>query len=315
MSDAVIAYVFPGQGSQKVGMGKLLAQNFEVARRTFEEADNVLGEPLAQLIFEGDPEKLTLTANAQPAILCTSIAALRVAEEALPSLHPAVMAGHSLGEWTALVAAGALRFADAVRLVRERGLAMQDAVPPGEGAMAAIMGLAQDKLEAVCAEVSAALGQVVSPANFNGGDQVVISGAARAVDKAVARCREVGAKRTIKLPVSAPFHCALMEPAARRVEASLQPIEIGPMRCPVIANATALPNADPAKVKELLVKQVTGTVRWESSMQLLPGLGVTRVIEFGAEKVVPLIKRIVPGLFNHVVDDPLNLEALKGALA
>ncbi len=314
MSDAVVAYVFPGQGAQKVGMGKALAQNFEPARRTFEEADDALGEKLSALIFEGDGEKLTLTENAQPAILTTSIAALRVVEAEIPALSPRFATGHSLGEWSALVAVGALGFTDAVRLVRERGVAMQQAVELGQGGMAAIIGLDTAVLEAICQEVRVAEGAEVAPANFNGGDQVVISGAARAVDRAVARAREAGAKRTIKLPVSAPFHCRLMAPAAERVRQSLERITIGPLRCPVIANVTAEPYQDPARTKALLVEQVTAPVRWEESVKRLAALGVTRVVEFGPEKVTPLIKRIAPALFNHVVQDPLSLEALKTAL-
>jgi [acyl-carrier-protein] S-malonyltransferase len=285
------ALLFPGQGSQRVGMGRDLAARFELARRTYEEADAALGFAISKVCFDGPEDELTLTHNTQPAILTTSIAVLRVLE-AEKGLTFDVVAGHSLGEWSALVAAGALRLADAVRLTRVRGQLMQEAVPVGTGAMAALMGLAADKVAAVCAEASAP-GEPVEPANLNGGGQIVISGAAAAVDRAITGAKAAGAKRAVKLAVSAPFHCSLMQPAADGLARALASVEIAAPRVPVVSNVQAAPTQDPALIRELLVKQVTGAVRWEESVQAIAGLGVTQAFELGSGAVLKgLVKRI-----------------------
>jgi [acyl-carrier-protein] S-malonyltransferase len=298
------ALLFPGQGSQKVGMGRALADAEPIARRTFEEADEALGEALSRRCWEGPEADLTLTANTQPAILATSIATLRVLEAR--GLRFDVAAGHSLGEWTALVAAGALGFADAIRLVRLRGQAMQRAVPEGQGAMAAVLGLELPAIEALCA--AAAEGEVLAPANLNGGGQVVISGAAAAVARAVGLAKAHGAMKAVPLQVSAPFHCALMAPAAAEGEAALGPIAIGPMRVPVVANVDAAPNQDPGRVKALLVAQVTGTVRWDDSVRRLVADGATRAFEIGPGQVLRgLCKRIAKELPVASIGEPGEL--------
>lgn len=303
------ALLFPGQGSQKVGMGVALAERFEVARRTFQEADEALGFSLSKLCAEGPADQLELTANAQPAILTTSIAAWRIAESE-KGLSFDVAAGHSLGEWSALVAAGALRFSDAVRLVRLRGEAMQRAVPVGAGGMAAILGLDLAAATELCQE--AAEGQVCAPANLNGGGQIVISGDKAAVERACAAAKGKGAKKAVPLAVSAPFHSALMKPAADEVAAALAEVEIGAMRAPVVANVTAEENADPARVRELLVAQVTGAVRWEESMQRLAALGVTRAFELGAGAVLRgLARRITPDITIKSVGEPADVDSLE----
>jgi [acyl-carrier-protein] S-malonyltransferase len=285
------ALLFPGQGSQRVGMGRDLAARFELARRTYEEADAALGFAISKVCFDGPEDELTLTHNTQPAILTTSIAVLRVLE-AERGLTFDVVAGHSLGEWSALVAAGALRLADAVRLTRLRGQLMQEAVPVGTGAMAALMGLAADKVAAVCAEASAP-GEPVEPANLNGGGQIVISGAAAAVDRAIVGAKAAGAKRAVKLAVSAPFHCSLMQPAADGLARALASVEIAAPRVPVVTNVEAAPTQDPDHIRGLLVKQVTGAVRWEESVQVIAGLGVTQAFELGSGAVLKgLVKRI-----------------------
>lgn len=286
--------MFPGQGSQAPGMGQSLIENFPVARQTFEEADEALGFSLSKLCIEGPKEDLALTANTQPAILTTSIAAYRVlAQELAPSVACAL--GHSLGEFSALVASGALQFADAVRIVRARGQAMQEAVPAGVGAMAAIIGMEAATLEALCKACSSEEEQV-SPANENGGGQIVVAGHAKAVGDLVAQAKEHKA-RAIPLRVSAPFHCSLMQPAADRLAQVLEPIEVGPMSFPVIANVDAKPNQSPEKVKPLLVSQVTGRVKWEASVQCADALGVTQAFEVGHGRVLAgLVKRIVPSL-------------------
>jgi [acyl-carrier-protein] S-malonyltransferase len=287
----VIAFLFPGQGSQKVGMGVALAEAYPEARAVFAEADAALGFSLSKLCFEGPAEELTLTANAQPAILATSIAALRALG---PGPKPGVVAGHSLGEYSALVAAGALRLADAVRVVNLRGKFMQEAVAPGEGAMAAIVNLDRAGVEGACAEAARELGAVVSPANHNGGGQIVIAGAKAAVDRAAALCKERGGK-AIPLKVSAPFHCALMKPAADRLAAELARIELMPPAVPVVTNVEAAPCTDPARLKALLIEQVTAPVRWEESVQRMVAMGATRAIELGVGNVLAgLVKRIAP---------------------
>jgi len=286
----MIAFLFPGQGSQHAGMGKDLAENFPVARQVFEEANDALGVDLASLCFNGPEEDLKLTANTQPAILTTSIAALRVLETEI-GIAPNCAAGHSLGEYSALVCAGALNFADAVRIVRQRGTFMQEAVPVGTGAMAAILGLDKETLERVCRD--AALGQVVSPANFNSAGQVVIAGNTEAVDRAMNLAKEHGAKRALPLPVSAPFHCSLMIPAGERLADVLADIKVGDMTVPVITNVEATPNQDASRVCQLLVDQVSAPVLWEDTIACMIKLDVERYIEIGPGKVLAgLVKRM-----------------------
>jgi [acyl-carrier-protein] S-malonyltransferase len=307
----VIAYLFPGQGSQKVGMGRALAEAHPEARAVFEEADAAVGFALSKLCFEGPVEELTLTANAQPAILTTSIAALRVLA-ARTGLRPGVVAGHSLGEYSALVAAGAMRLGDAVRVVNLRGKFMQEAVAPGEGAMAAIMNLERAGVETACAEAARETSSVVSPANHNGGGQIVIAGSKAGVDRAVALCKERGAK-AIPLKVSAPFHCALMQPAADRLAAELARIELMAPAIPVVTNVEAAPCQDPARLRQLLVEQVTAPVRWEESVQRMVALGATRAIEVGAGNVLAgLCKRIDPSLAVQGAGEPEAVAALQG---
>ena len=306
----MIAFLFPGQGSQHAGMGKDLADNFTVARDVFEEANDALGEDLAALCFNGPEEDLKLTANTQPAILTTSIAALRVLE-AETGLTPDCAAGHSLGEYSALVCAGALSFADAVRTVRQRGIFMQEAVPVGTGAMAAILGLDLPTLNKVCTD--AAQGQVVSPANFNSAGQVVIAGHAEAVDRAIELAKECGAKRALPLPVSAPFHCSLMVPAGERLANVLENIEVNDMTLPVITNVEASANQDPTRVRDLLVEQVSAPVRWEETINCMVKMGVEQYIEIGPGKVLAgLVKRMAKGSTIQNVQDVSDIGALAG---
>jgi [acyl-carrier-protein] S-malonyltransferase len=302
------ALLFPGQGSQRVGMGKALAAAHDVARRTYEEADEALGMPLSRLCFEGPEEQLVLTRNAQPAILTTSIAVFRaLSERGLASFD--VVAGHSLGEWSALVAAGALSLRDAVRLTHLRGQFMQEAVPVGQGGMAALMGLDLEKTRAVCAECSAP-GEPVAPANLNGGGQIVISGHAAAIDRAIAAAKAAGAKRAVKLAVSAPFHCSMMNPAGDRLAAALAGVTIDAPRVPVVANVTAEPTRDPAQIRQLLVQQVTAPVRWEESVQAIAKLGVTRAYELGAGSVLKgLVKRIAEAIEVTAIGEPGEVAA------
>ena len=305
------AFVFPGQGSQFAGMGKDLAENFPAARRVFEEADEALGFDLARLCFEGPEEDLKLTANTQPAILTVSIAALR-ALESETGISPDCAAGHSLGEYSALVCAGALDFADAVRTVRRRGIFMQEAVPVGVGAMAAVMGLEGEPLEEVCR--AAAQGEIVSPANFNSPGQVVIAGHSGAVERAIALAREKGAKRALPLPVSAPFHCALMEPAGERLAGVLEGIEVKPLRIPVVTNVEAAPNGDSSRIRDLLVRQVSAPVRWEESVAAMAAMGVELFVEIGPGKVLAgLIKRIAKTIPVQNVEDTASLKVLSAS--
>ncbi|HEY4186951.1 MAG TPA: ACP S-malonyltransferase [Polyangia bacterium] len=310
-----MAFLFPGQGSQKVGMGKALHEASAAARAVFEEADATLGFSLSRLCFEGPEEELMLTANAQPAILTTSIAALRVLQEAT-TLRPAVVAGHSLGEYSALVAAGALTLADAVRLVNLRGKFMQEAVAPGVGAMAAILGLGAADAEAACAEARAACpGEVVSAANLNGGGQIVIAGHKRAVEAACAAAKARGAKRALPLAVSAPFHCELMRPAAERLAAALAATDVRDPAVPVVANVDAAPNVEGGRVRELLVRQVTAPVRWEETVQRLAAMELIAAVELGQGSVLGgLGKRIAPALVVHSVGDPTALAAVTASL-
>lgn len=305
-----LALLFPGQGSQTIGMGQALTQQFAAAADVFAEADDVLKSKLSTLCFEGPEDELRLTTNAQPAILATSVAALRVLERET-ALQTQCVAGHSLGEYTALVAAGALPFADAVRIVRERGRLMQEAVPAGVGGMAALMGLSAEDVAKVCVE--AAQGQVVSPANLNGGGQIVVAGHANAVNRAINVAKARGAKRAVALAVSAPFHCALMSPAAEGLKQVLEPLVIQPLSVDLIANVTAQPSRDQSQVKSLLFRQVTNPVRWEESMQRLRALGCEAALEIGPGRVLgALLKRIDSSLPCTSFGDPKNIDEVLG---
>lgn len=287
----MIAFVFPGQGSQNVGMGRALADAFPAARRTFDEADAALGESLSRLIWEGPEDALMLTENTQPAILTASIAAYRALEAEGLTDGAAFVAGHSLGEYSAHVAAGTFSFADAVRTVRRRGRYMQEAVPVGTGAMSAILGLDAEKVAQACQD--AAQGEVVSPANLNGAGQVVIAGARAAVERAGARAKELGAKRVVPLPVSAPFHCALMKPAEDRLAPDLKALQVQNPRVPVVANVDASPKRDGASAIDALIRQVSSAVRWEESVRRLASEGVTAYVEVGPGSVLSgLIRKI-----------------------
>lgn len=308
-----IAFLFPGQGSQAVGMGRAFAEASPEARARFAAADAALGVCLSRLCFEGPLEELTRTANAQPAVLTASV----VAAEALAAagIRPDVVAGHSLGEYSALVAAGALEFADAVRVVRARGTFMQEAVPEGHGAMAAILGAAAAAAREACAEAEREGHGVVEVANLNAPDQTVISGAVAAVERAMALCRERGAKRAVRLQVSAPFHCRLLGPAAGRLSGVLQGIRVGPPRVPVVRNVDAEPMTDPAEVVPGLVRQVCAPVLWEPSVRRLLKDGVEVFIEVGPGTVLAgLVKRIAEGAAIHTVADPEGVRAVREAL-
>jgi [acyl-carrier-protein] S-malonyltransferase len=291
------AFLFPGQGSQAVGMGKTLAEAFPVAKAVFDEVDAALSQKLSTLMWDGPLDELTLTANAQPALMTVSLAAIRVLEaEAGLDLKrdAAFVAGHSLGEYSALAAAGTFSIADAARLLRIRGDAMQKAVPAGEGAMAALLGAELDLARAVAAD--AAQGQVCEVANDNGGGQVVLSGAKAAVERAIALAGERGVRRAMLLPVSAPFHCSLMQPAAEAMQAALAQVAMQAPVVPVMANVGAAPLNDPADIRASLVAQVTGTVRWRECVEAMTEAGVTRFVEVGSGKVLAgLVKRIAAG--------------------
>ncbi|MBW1659455.1 MAG: ACP S-malonyltransferase [Deltaproteobacteria bacterium] len=283
------AFVFPGQGAQTVGMGKSFVENSPAAKAVFEEASDTLSLDMEKMCFEGPEETLRLTENTQPAILTVSIAAYRVFSEEV-GLTPSYLAGHSLGEYAALVAAGVFAFRDAVYAVKQRGKFMQEAVPVGVGAMAAVLGLPSDKVTEICEK--AAEGDVVDPANFNSPGQVVISGHKDAVERAGALAKEAGAKKVIPLSVSAPFHSALMKEAGERLKDVLEGFEIGKMTTPVIANVTAKPYESEDEVIPMLVKQVSSPVYWEQTMETMRGLGVDRVVELGPGKVLSgLFKR------------------------
>lgn len=287
------AFVFPGQGAQTIGMGKALAEAYPAAKAVFDEVDEALGEKLSTLIWEGDQAELTLTQNAQPALMATSLAALRAleAEGVVLADQAAYVAGHSLGEYSALAAAGALSVSDAARLLRTRGQAMQQAVPVGEGAMAALLGLDFDAAKAVADE--AAMGEVCQAANDNDPGQVVVSGHKDAVERAVGLAKEKGAKRAVLLPVSAPFHCQLMEPAAEVMAQALGEVDINRPVVPVVANVVAEAVSDPATIRSLLVNQVTGSVRWRESVIWMGQNGVTEIWEIGAGKALSgMVRRI-----------------------
>ena len=301
-----VAFVFPGQGSQAVGMGKALADAFPVAKQVFDEVDAALGEPLSRIMWDGPAETLTLTENTQPALLAHSLAVMRVLEtDAGVDLRrdAAFVAGHSLGEYSALAAAGAFTLADAARLVRIRGRAMQKAVPVGVGAMAALLGLEFDQASAVAAE--AAQGQVCQAGNDNGGGQVVVSGDKAAVERAVEIAKQKGAKRAMMLTVSAPFHCALMQPAADAMAEALGKVTVRAPAVPVVANVIARPVTEPAEIVRRLIEQVTGTVRWRDSVAFMAAQGVTTFYEIGSGKVLSgLVKRIADGAIGVAIGSP-----------
>ena len=300
-----IAFLFPGQGSQVVGMGKELADNYPVARQTFEEADDALGYALSQICFEGPEEKLKLTEITQPAILTASVAAWRVLNE--KGLKPDYVAGHSLGEYSAHVAAGTLTFADALRTVRNRGRYMQEAVPVGVGAMAAVLGMLPEKVVEIAND--AAQGEVCQAANLNSPEQIVLSGNTGAIERAIPLATERGAKKAVRLPVSAPFHCALMQPAQDRLAADLRALNFQKSSCPVVCNVDAALVDSPEAARDALVRQVTGAVRWEPSIRLLINRGVGLFIEVGPGKVLwGLMRQIDRSKTAATVGDEASLQ-------
>jgi [acyl-carrier-protein] S-malonyltransferase len=310
------AFVFPGQGAQTIGMGKALADAYPAAKAVFDEVDAALGENLSQLIWEGDQADLTLTQNAQPALMATSLAAMKAleAEGVVLADQAAYVAGHSLGEYSALAAAGALSISDAARLLRTRGQAMQQAVPVGQGAMAALLGLDFDGAKAVAEE--AAMGEVCQAANDNDPGQVVVSGHKAAVERAVELAKEKGAKRAVLLPVSAPFHCQLMEPAAEVMAKALAEVDINRPVVPVVANVVAEAVSDPATIRSLLVNQVTGSVRWRESVAWMAGQGVDAIWEVGAGKALSgMVRRIERSIACTAIGTPEDVQKAVASLA
>jgi [acyl-carrier-protein] S-malonyltransferase len=313
---AVHAFIFPGQGSQAVGMGRDLAAAFAPARQVFEEVDEVLKQKLSKLMFEGPGDELTLTENAQPALMAVSLAVLRVLQaEGGITLKDrvALVAGHSLGEYSALAAADAFSIADTAKLLKLRGQAMQKAVPAGQGAMAALLGVEMDVAREICtqAEMGPSGRETIGCANDNGGGQVVISGHKAAVERAIEIAKTKGVKRAMLLPVSAPFHCALMAPAADAMAEAFANTPPRPPIVPVVANVTARKVTDPSQIRDLLVQQVTETVRWRESVQEMTVLGIDSFIELGAGKVLAgLVKRIAPDAAAHSASSPADIEAL-----
>jgi [acyl-carrier-protein] S-malonyltransferase len=300
-----IAFIFPGQGSQYVGMGKEFCDHFSIAKEVFEEADEALRFSISKLCFQGPEEALKLTENTQPAILTTSIAALKVLQTE-KGVNPQLTAGHSLGEYSALVTSGALSFADAVRMVRLRGKFMQEAVPVGEGAMAAILGMERWEVEKLCEEASS--GEVLSPANFNCPGQIVVAGHSKAVQRVIERVKKEG-KKAVLLSASAPFHSPLMKPAGARLEKELEQISVKDLKIPVVTNVEAQINSSKDRVKALLVAQVSNPVRWEESMQRMVGEGIERVLEIGPGKVLSgLMKRIEPRVETGNLEDIQTLK-------
>ncbi len=307
------AFVFPGQGAQTIGMGKALAEAYPAAKAIFDEVDEALGEKLSDLIWEGDAETLTLTQNAQPALMATSLAAMRALEaEGVKISDASFVAGHSLGEYSALAAAGAISVADTARLLRTRGEAMQKAVPVGEGAMAALLGL--DFAKATEVAEAASHGLVCQAANDNDPGQVVVSGHKEAIERAVEIAKEAGAKRAVLLPVSAPFHCSLMQPAAEVMAEALSHVDINSPAVPLVANVRASAVTDPAMIRNLLVEQVTGSVRWRESVAYMAGEGVTEIWEIGAGKALSgMIRRIERSIACKAVGTPDDVKAAVAA--